>query len=226
MHWQNLMNCSFPGITEELSSEVPRYAESGIQLTSEISRVHNSQTYENTEYRGAVKIDINSPCDQPQENINSETTFQEILYSQDSPSHNTLQHVKKHDNDKSYKCKVCSKSFSTVGILKRHTVIHTGNNTYKCKVCSKSFSTASSLKQHILIHTGEKPYPCKVFVKCSATTGNLQKHTRTHTGEKPYKCKVCGKCFINLSYLKRHTEMHSSSFKWKIFAKSFNNYGN
>ena len=98
--------------------------------------VDNIQTDEKI-LRGAVEIDTNSPQDQQQKNIHSNTTFQEMQYSQDSLSHKALQCVLKHDHVKSYKCKVCAKGFSIASNLKRHTLIHTGDKLYKCKECGK-----------------------------------------------------------------------------------------
>ena len=52
--------------------------------------------------------------------------------------------------------------------LKTHKRIHTGEKSYKCKVCDKMFTSSGNLKTHERIHTCEKPYKCNLFTQNSA----------------------------------------------------------
>ena len=126
-------------------------------------------------------------------------------------------------SEKSYHCKLCSKSFSAYSSLYVHNRIHTGQRPYSCKYCGKKFTHASGLKRHVRCHTGERPYPCPICPSAFADRGALRSHIRTHTGERPYKCNWCGKTYTQPSSLKVHKrtlhveeEMKSKAAKSKI----------
>jgi DNA-directed RNA polymerase subunit RPC12/RpoP len=57
---------------------------------------------------------------------------------------------------------------------------HFDERPYKCQHCPKTFPEAWALKKHERLHTGEKPYKCDQCSKAFADSSNLAKHRRTH----------------------------------------------
>ena len=55
-----------------------------------------------------------------------------------------------HENEKSYKCETCEKSFGIKKNLKRHVrMIHENLKVYRCESCDRSFGQKDSLKNHV-----------------------------------------------------------------------------
>ncbi|XP_052764927.1 zinc finger and SCAN domain-containing protein 5B-like isoform X1 [Mya arenaria] len=80
----------------------------------------------------------------------------------------------------SFSCCYCSKVFSSIGNLKRHTLTHTGEKPFQCEMCHRRFSQKSSMKTHVkLFHTGEKPFQCPVCLKPFALKAYVRSHMMT-----------------------------------------------
>ncbi|XP_076051040.1 uncharacterized protein LOC143031285 isoform X3 [Oratosquilla oratoria] len=87
---------------------------------------------------------------------------------------------KEQEEEKPYKCNMCSLSFSKLRNLDRHVRNHTSEKTHKCSLCVASFTRPGDLKRHIRTHTGEKPYNCTLCDASFSQSGNLKKHIKTH----------------------------------------------
>ncbi|XP_067013725.2 gastrula zinc finger protein XlCGF8.2DB-like [Anabrus simplex] len=127
-----------------------------------------------------------------------------------------LRHLKRHKDDRHFKCDHCGKVFGSGNSLSKHLLFHpllvcrychecfTKKNKLtehlrshtECNVCGKSFSNKGGLVRHLRSHTGEKPYCCTVCGKLFTQKGHLAKHLRTYTCEKSFSCDVCGKSFM------------------------------
>ena len=83
-------------------------------------------------------------------------------------------------------CAQCGKLVGQNKINSHIESAHTPNDQkkYKCDVCSKGFSSKQNLKDHKHIHTGEKPYKCKFCLSCFASKGNQAMHEKGHLGYK------------------------------------------
>ena len=45
--------------------------------------------------------------------------------------------MRKHTNERPYKCELCSFAFMDAHSLKKHTFLHTGERPFKCDLCNK-----------------------------------------------------------------------------------------
>jgi len=148
-------------------------------------------------------------------------------------------HIRRHKDERLYKCEKCKKEFVTNWDFKKHLKIHdephpfecpvtdcnmrfryekqyihhlrTIHNIkpYICKICNKTFKRNYNLETHIRTHTGIKPYICKQCGKGFTQKSALTVHIRTHTGKKPYVCSVCGKGFSQSHSLTEHLRIHT-----------------
>ena len=66
-----------------------------------------------------------------------------------------------------HKCKLCNRTFSQSGTLRRHIkTVHGGVKSHNCETCGKSFSRAANLKKHIsAVHEGTKDHKCHICFK-------------------------------------------------------------
>ena len=83
-------------------------------------------------------------------------------------------------------CAQCGKLVGQNKINSHIASAHTPNDQkkYRCDVCSKGFSSKQNLTDHKNIHTGEKPYKCKFCSSCFASKGNQAMHEKGHLGYK------------------------------------------
>ncbi|KAI4898148.1 hypothetical protein NFI96_023060, partial [Prochilodus magdalenae] len=147
--------------------------------------------------------------------------------SSSSSVHTNITHrrmQKTTDQEKSFYCSQCGKSFPHQSNLQKHQRIHAGEKPYDCAECGKRFIGRGSLKLHQRTHTGEKPYHCTECGRSFAQVSNLQRHRRIHTGEKPYDCAECGMSFTQPSSLKTHRRIHvgEKPYQCSECGKSFN----
>ncbi|KAK6633024.1 hypothetical protein RUM43_012767 [Polyplax serrata] len=114
------------------------------------------------------------------------------------------------ENDKPYKCDICSKGFEKKQGLSSHAKSHLDEQSYVCQYCNKTFSKISYLKSHKKCHVGEKDnFTCDTCAKDFKTSAALEEHSRKHTGEKPFTCTVCMKSFAYKAYFNVHIKKHA-----------------
>ena len=96
--------------------------------------------------------------------------------------------------------------------------------TFKCEVCSKCFSYEKHLKYHIrVVH--EKRYLCRCPI-CSKTftqKTHLQRHIRNKHEKESFNCDLCNRSFYNGLKLKLHkASAHNKKTNFKCEICNFN----
>ncbi|XP_056640827.1 zinc finger protein-like [Diorhabda sublineata] len=152
--------------------------------------------------------------------VTKEDTFHEVKIE-----HDNIENEHLRTGEKSFKCDICLKSFSSRSGFRRHSLTHTGKKPIKCDICSVSFLWMSELKRHLLIHGREKLFKCHLCGKSLSQKGDFKRHLHGHTGEKPFRCDICLKTFSEKRYLKDHSfshrEVREKPFQCDICLKSF-----
>ena len=113
-------------------------------------------------------------------------------------------------------CKICQKSFSTLGNMRNHiTTIHQNIRPYKCEFpgCNKQYSIASRYQVHLRTHIGKRPFICQICNKSFNEKGNLKTHLRFHSELRPFECPHCYKSYKTNGHLKDHIEIQHNMIK-------------
>ncbi|XP_073493029.1 RE1-silencing transcription factor [Phyllobates terribilis] len=119
-----------------------------------------------------------------------------------------LAHLKHHnkasDNERVYKCTICTYTTVSEYHWKKHLRNHFPRIVYTCSQCSYFSDRKNNYIQHIRTHTGERPYQCFMCPYSSSQKTHLTRHMRTHSGEKPFKCEQCSYVASNQHEVTRH----------------------
>ncbi|KAL1426270.1 hypothetical protein MTO96_018325 [Rhipicephalus appendiculatus] len=76
-------------------------------------------------------------------------------------------------------CKLCHMSFSSLGLLRKHSQLHShGSTPYACNVCSYTSMDKSTLIRHLRTHNGERPFQCAICKYAFTTKANCERHVR------------------------------------------------
>ncbi|XP_020830965.1 RE1-silencing transcription factor [Phascolarctos cinereus] len=119
-----------------------------------------------------------------------------------------LAHLKHHnkagENERVYKCMLCTYTTVSEYHWKKHLRNHFPKKVYTCSQCSYFSDRKNNYIQHIRTHTGERPYQCAMCPYSSSQKTHLTRHMRTHSGEKPFKCDQCSYVASNQHEVTRH----------------------
>uniref|UniRef100_A0A8D8X3P4 Zinc finger protein 26 n=1 Tax=Cacopsylla melanoneura TaxID=428564 RepID=A0A8D8X3P4_9HEMI len=91
------------------------------------------------------------------------------------------------------------------------TINNEDNTTYHCPVCDKTFSKLKSLKRHILMHTSKNPVRCGYCGQFYLDVARLARHIRLRhsTNKMPYHdCDLCNKRYMSLHKFEIHKRKH------------------
>ncbi|KAM9330578.1 RE1-silencing transcription factor [Gastrophryne carolinensis] len=125
-----------------------------------------------------------------------------------------LAHLKHHnkvaENERVYKCTICTYTTVSEYHWKKHLRNHFPRIVYTCSQCSYFSDRKNNYIQHIRTHTGERPYQCLMCPYSSSQKTHLTRHMRTHSGEKPFKCEQCNYVASNQHEVTRHArQLHN-----------------
>lgn len=143
--------------------------------------------------------------------------------------------------DYKYKCTNCTKTFSSLSNLKRHSTIHS-EKTFACNLCDKVFHqrynldyhknfkhfrkftckcqycdqiclNKNGLKLHIdNVHLNKYKFRCDKCAKGYNSNSELEKHIQfDHEGAR-YQCLLCGKSFKDNNHFKLHIKTHDPNY--------------
>ena len=109
-------------------------------------------------------------------------------------------HLKYHNKQMDYHCKICGKLFIEKGKMLQHFNRHTIAKPVICDQCGEGFGATSLLTSHKRNkHTANKQkYPCTKCPKVLGSSSGFKYHFRhKHDAEynKSYPCFICGKVF-------------------------------
>ena len=112
------------------------------------------------------------------------------------------------NEEKPFKCDICSLSFSKQSKFREHAeTVHEEKRPFKCNLCPKSFLTNGTLQGHIQSVHENKSYECPSCDTKFSWKESLKRHIETvHEKKKPFKCEFCDKLFARNNKLKKHTE--------------------
>uniref|UniRef100_A0A182W9N0 C2H2-type domain-containing protein n=1 Tax=Anopheles minimus TaxID=112268 RepID=A0A182W9N0_9DIPT len=125
-------------------------------------------------------------------------------------------HKKLHDQrGPSLRCETCGRTFTQPSALSSHRLLHRPDRPHCCNLCGKQFVRLHALKTHVLCHANERPFACDQCGKTFTEKHVLVRHRKTHNDERPHECEVCSKAFKERYDLLRHMLIHSGLRPYK-----------
>ncbi|EEB16914.1 conserved hypothetical protein [Pediculus humanus corporis] len=122
-------------------------------------------------------------------------------------------HLRVHNGEKPFPCKICNKKFSTKWNLELHNWTHQSRNDmpFKCDTCKSAFFRESDFVSHLNSHKNHKPYTCNVCGQKFIRKYSCLRHQEEHKKSKQFVCAVsgCAKSFHRGYYLRDHMKIHS-----------------
>ncbi|XP_029016204.1 zinc finger protein 585B-like isoform X2 [Betta splendens] len=113
------------------------------------------------------------------------------------------------EQEKSFSCSDCERSFKFQSLLKAHQLIHTGEQPFVCSSCGRRFSFKQSLERHKQTHKSGRKYECLICGEFFKSLMAQREHQSTHMKNGEYLCSECGRAFAWKSALVRHLKTHS-----------------
>ncbi|XP_070577853.1 DNA-binding protein Ikaros-like [Ptychodera flava] len=140
------------------------------------------------------------------------TFHDEHMYSKHLEEHAVGHFAHSQHIMKSFKCHICSRSFSKKQTLKRHSILHSGIKPFKCAFCTHSTYRKDHLQAHIRIkHLAgkSKQAKCTICNVVFSTHQSLTNHMKSHRNL--HNCLHCGEGFYSTGALASHIRSRHAS---------------
>lgn len=122
-------------------------------------------------------------------------------------------HMRVHNGEKPFACKICNKRFSTKWNLELHNWTHQSrsNMPFKCQICKGAFFREPDFVAHMNAHRNYKPFTCNVCGQKFIRKYSCIRHQEEHKKSKQFVCAVsgCAKSFHRGYYLRDHMKVHT-----------------
>lgn len=90
-----------------------------------------------------------------------------------------VNHIRNHKGLRPYKCEFCPNKFTLLSTLKNHFLRrHSNEKSFKCTVCKKGFRDEINLLAHATVHSNERKYECQHCKKTYKYSQSLYYHIR------------------------------------------------
>ncbi|CAL4095859.1 unnamed protein product, partial [Meganyctiphanes norvegica] len=126
-------------------------------------------------------------------------------------------HLRKHLEDKPYRCHHCPASFNVEKNLSLHVALHS-SGMLVCPECGKKFRRMASFKAHLSHHQEDEQVTCDIcqqeFVSISQLEPHYQRHRQgLESGEEQQRkptleCRQCPASFTSQPLLNHHMQAH------------------
>uniref|UniRef100_A0A668AA62 Sal-like protein 1 n=1 Tax=Myripristis murdjan TaxID=586833 RepID=A0A668AA62_9TELE len=141
-----------------------------------VSRMTNTKLEESIDL---LSNDIPSICT----NSNSFGGIHPLKTSETSKLQQLVEKIDKRVLDPN-ECVICHRLLSCQSALRMHYRTHTGERPYRCKVCSRTFTTKGNLKTHQSVHRStlslRAQHSCPICQRKFTNAVVLQQHVRMH----------------------------------------------
>ncbi|KAK8394013.1 hypothetical protein O3P69_006305 [Scylla paramamosain] len=130
-------------------------------------------------------------------------------------------HLKKHLEDKPYRCYECDASFNVQKNLRLHKALH-ATDSLVCPECEKTFRRMASFKAHLALHEEDESVTCEICQEEFVSLAQLEPHYECHSmtiGQLEERKKpnlVCQECrgeFTSHEMLTHHMKVHRKTKK-------------
>lgn len=133
---------------------------------------------------------------------------------------NYKMHLKYHNKQKDFECKICGELFIERGKMLQHYDRHTIAKPVMCDQCGDTFARTSALSSHKTnMHNENKPkFPCSKCTRVLDSKSGLRyhmKHNHNTGNNLSFPCFICGKLFKERSLLKVHEVGHKETRDFK-----------
>ncbi|XP_059614042.1 zinc finger protein 431-like isoform X2 [Phlebotomus argentipes] len=135
-------------------------------------------------------------------------------------------HMRYHEIDKTYDCKICNRGFTTFRIFKIHRRSHNDEKNFHCEICPRSFVYENALIIHVEEHIKELPFPQELInIHVTPTIEEKEKarlgvDQELLTGGILFKCSQCPRKFASNNERRNHqTKDHPKMMTCELCGK-------